>query len=575
MMSDSLTRTVIHAYANLPRNLKVEAITVLLIATITGAMESFTIGSAVPLIALLVDPSSTTGTITKAIPFRSLLENISLNKNWALLIFSISIFFSGLLRLWLVKKTQKFAQNTGEHLASTCYSNILSMPYEYHITHASSDSISLIIHKVSAVVNQVLMPTVTLMSTFLIALCVFAFLAYYNIEIALTIITLISLVYFSLAKLSQWRLKLLGANVSFHQTKLIECLQEGIFNIREVLLSGLQQTHTNRFNYHEHQYRQAHSKSNFLIHSKRHVIETIFILVMVALIAFLPSSIQNYQLILITVGVYALSAQRLLPLLHQSYASWATLQFSKTTLHEVLQVYLTQPQHHPNQPLIRFENSVELSNCRFHYPGSKNYIFDNACLKIIQGQRVLIMGPSGIGKTTLLDLISGLLLPSSGSLLVDGINIDSSNMNQWQHSIGYVPQNVFIGNQSIAENITLGSQIDHVRLNQAIKDASLDDWISTLPERCNTICGENGVRLSGGQRQRIGIARALYANKPVLILDEPTSALDLDTESEIAECIRNLGRGVTILIVTHRPSLAIDCDMILRINNKFIYDDSV
>lgn len=573
MTAYSLTNAVTQVFTHLPRKLKVEGAVLLLIATLTGAMETFTIGSAVPLISLLVDPNASISDIAKKIPLGSLLENLCLNKNIALLTFSIAIVASGFLRLFLVKTTQNFAQNTGEHLASTCYSNILSKPYEYHTTHTSSDSINLIIHNVSSVINQIVMSIVTLISTFLIALFVFLFLAYYNTGIALTIVFTICFVYFSLSKLSHWRLDALGNEVSFHQGKLIECLQEGLFNIREVLLSGLQRSHADRFSLHEHKYRQAHNKSNFLIHSKRHVIEMIFILTMVALIALLPSTIHNYQLVLITIGVYALSAQRLLPLLHQSYSSWSSLHYGKSALNDVLQVYLIKPHLSSKHPVIRFEKSVELNRCCFHYPGSTHLIFDNAYLNIAQGERVLITGSSGIGKTTLLDLVSGLLLPQYGSLFVDGIKIDSSNMNQWQQSIGYVPQHVFIGNQSIAENIAIGDhndQIDYARLDHAIREASLNEWVSTLPEHFNTICGENGIRLSGGQRQRIGIARALYANKPVLILDEPTSALDLDAESDIVESICKLGRRVTVIVVTHRRSLAIACDKIVSIKNKEI-----
>lgn len=544
----------------------------LLLSFLTSLFEVLTIGSIFPVILILTDPGQLADLPSRlqwVSWFR--LSDVLVNPFLILLLFAIIVTAGGITRIMLVWQTHRFAQLTGTEIATRVLDNLLNRPFSYHVSSASSQTISLVTHNISIVVNQVLIATINFFSSCLIACCVLALLFYVNLQVSLILFGVLSAMYLMLAILSKRFLYQRGKTNTLHQAHAISTVQDSIGHIRETLLAGIQDDFLVRFRYHTHHYREAQSQSAALTASKRHLVEMIVFLMMVVFIyLFLQSDSSRYETLAI-LGVYALAAQRLLPVLHQMYASWANLANGRSAMQDVV-ACLGSPPTKPDALLpLPFKHSLALDKITFQHPGMNHLLFENQSLEILKGQRIGLIGPSGAGKTTLADLICGLLKPHSGSIKIDGKPLDDVSVALWQRNIAYVAQHVYLSNQTIAENIafhTSQKNPDMTRVIAASIAAGIDSWIQTLPHGYETLCGENGIHLSGGQRQRIGIARALYSAKPLLVMDEPTSALDITSEAEVIEAILNLDKQMTVIVITHRDSLIEKFDHIYSIQNN-------
>jgi len=279
-----------------------------------------------------------------------------------------------------------------------------------------------------------------------------------------------------------------------------------------------------------------------------------------------------------TLGALALGAQRLLPALQQAYSSYSQLKGAHSSFQDVLKLLDQKlPQHairiegYKSPIPMLFENEIELNNVSFRYKVGGNWVLKNNNLKLSKGSRTGFMGVTGSGKSTLLDVIMGLLSPTNGKLLVDGQLITSENRRDWQAHIAHVPQNIYLSDSTIEENIAFGipkEKINHKQIERAAQQAQILSLIDSWKDGYQTFVGERGVRLSGGQRQRIGIARALYKKANVLIFDEATSALDNETERVVMDQIEGLGQDLTILIIAHRLTTLQGCDQIVQVNEN-------
>ena len=267
----------------------------------------------------------------------------------------------------------------------------------------------------------------------------------------------------------------------------------------------------------------------------------------------------------------------MLPVMQISYSSWSAIRRNQFTLKEVI-VFLDQPLPEylikQSSSPISFKKAITLKDVTFQYKPNLPLVLNSIDLTILKGARVGFIGSTGSGKTTLLDIIMGLLNPGKGELQVDGITVEDLNRRSWQEHLAHVPQNIFLTDSSIAENIAFGiakNAIDLKRVEVCAKQAQLSNFIEKLPRGLQTMVGERGTRLSGGQRQRIGIARALYKRADVIIFDEATSALDSETEEAIMQSIEDLSPHLTILIIAHRITTLEKCSMVVEIKDGKIY----
>lgn len=561
-------------FRNLPNASKRTAYSLLFLSALTSLFEVLTIGSMYPIILSLTDPNLLKDKLGSFFLTRDpVIRDFLTNPLWILLIFACVVIACNLSRIVLIRQTYRFAAQAGTDVSIRAFEKILEQPYAYHLSLSTNETISLVTHKVSTVINQVLIASINLISSLLICSVVVAFLCYVNLLVSIILITVLLCTYGVIAFTSKSALRLLGEENASNQTQTIATVQESMGHIRELYLMGLQYYFLKRFERFTRRYRKAQSDSAAITVAKRPLIEMVVFLMMAGFIFLFLQSDAPQHLVLAILSVYALAAQRLLPAFHQIYTSWAGLINGQAALsHIVHTLSLTNSQPREIESL-HLDRNIQLNDFSFKYPEATQFTFKNQTIEIFKGERIGIVGPSGAGKTTLIDLIAGLLVPQTGHLQIDGSKLGSGDIHHWHRSVGYVSQYVYVSKQTIAENVALGLErhdIDMEKVMSACHSAGLSSWIKTLDQQYETICGENGIRLSGGQRQRIGIARAIYVNKPVLILDEPTSALDLQSESEIMETIFGLDRKMTIIVVTHRVSLLASFDRIFNVDQGVI-----
>jgi ATP-binding cassette subfamily B protein len=323
----------------------------------------------------------------------------------------------------------------------------------------------------------------------------------------------------------------------------------------------------------DHVLRRAQGDNVFIAQSPRFAMEALGMVLIAALAYVLSHQAHGATTVLPVLGALALGAQRLLPALQQGYAAWASMAGSHASLAATIEL-LDQPLPvellSPAPAPLPFRNAIRFRNVRFRYSSDGPWVLDGLDLTIPQGARIGLVGGTGSGKSTTLDLLMGLLVPTEGEVMVDGQVVTGSLARAWQRTIAHVPQSIYLADTTMAENIAFGvprAEIDLERVRDAARQAQIADFIESRPEGYDAHVGERGVRLSGGQRQRIGIARALYKRASVLILDEATSALDNETERSVMQAIEGLQRNLTILLIAHRLSTVRHCDTIAELEH--------
>lgn len=355
----------------------------------------------------------------------------------------------------------------------------------------------------------------------------------------------------------------------------LKALQEGLGAIRDVLLDGSQHTYLAIYRRVDRPQRQLEANNQFLGGSPRYVVEAVGLLAIAGL-GFWLTLREDYDGIAVIplLGFMALGAQRLLPALQQVYAGWSSLKASAVNMDNALKM-LDQPlplQLKASNPL-KFDQRIQLQSVGFRYNYDQPYVLRDLNLDINRKESIGLIGSTGSGKSTLVDLLMGLLQPTEGQILVDGSDLHDTEhperLLEWRAAIAHVPQSIFLADSSIAENIAFGlpkHKIDLERVRQAAYMAQISSFIESNSEGYDTFVGERGVRLSGGQRQRIGIARALYKKASIIVLDEATSALDSRTEKDVIKSIERLNKEITIIIIAHRLSTLTNCTRIFELS---------
>jgi ATP-binding cassette subfamily B protein len=318
---------------------------------------------------------------------------------------------------------------------------------------------------------------------------------------------------------------------------------------------------------------RAQGNNTFIAGSPRCAVEALGMALIAALAYGLSRQTGGIATALPVLGALALGAQRLLPALQMGYSAWASIAGQHASLADAIEL-LDQPLPaeilQPAPAPLSFQDAIRFDAVRFHYISAGPWVLDGFNLTIPKGARVGFVGSTGSGKSTTLDLLMGLLMPTEGEILVDGQPVSGDRLRAWQRTIAHVPQSIYLADTTLAENIAFGvprSAIDLQRVQQAARQAQIADFIESRPEGYSAFVGERGIRLSGGQRQRIGIARALYKQASVLVFDEATSALDNATERSVMDAIEGLSRDLTILLIAHRLTTVLRCDTIVELEH--------
>jgi len=489
------------------------------------------------------------------------------------IIFGCAAIFAGGMRLFLLWAITRLSYATGADLSLSIYKRTLYQPYEVHVGRNSSEVISGIVTKANGAISSVIMPSLTIISSsVLITMIMFALIAV-DPFIALISFSTFGSMYLLIIYVSRRQLLKDSRRAAQESIQVVKSLQEGLGGIRDVLIDNSQDVYCSIYRKSDLALRRAQGNNTFIGQSPRFLMEAMGMLMIAALAFALGQQSEGLAKAIPVLGALALGAQRLLPILQQAYAGWALMRGGQVSLEDTLDLldqdlpdFVTQKINKP----LSFEKKITLNKVSFRYGLQMPWVLDSCTLEIDKGSRIGFIGETGCGKSTLLDIIMGLLLPTSGNISIDGIPITFKNSRAWQRHIAHVPQDIFLADSTIAENIAFGidkSQIDIDRVKVAARKAQIEDMIDSWSQGYNTKVGERGVRLSGGQRQRIGIARALYKQTKVIIFDEATSALDAKTENAVMSSIESLSDDLTVLIIAHRITTLKNCSKIVQLSN--------
>lgn len=559
---------------------KIQTFLLIILMVVSSFAELISIGVVIPFIGFLVSPDVFFE--KEYLKFIFLYFNIQ-NEEELLLpltaFFCFAIVIAAILRILLLFIQTKLSYFIGGDLNYLIYKKTLYQPFEVHISRNSSEVISVLTSKTNTVVTQFIVPIYTILSSFLVIIFILSALLYVDLVSTFFLFFVSGFLYLILIVLTKNKLKKNSNTINAEQTKVLKNVQEGMEGIREILIDGTQNFYANVFRASEFNLRKSWSSTSIIGASPRLLIEALGIL-LITIIAYFLKIKGGIDAAIPILAAIALGSARILPLMQQVYGSISYIRNAKASLREVLKLL--------NQKLpdikdldkerISFANNIKIRNLKFHYKNSTNLIFENANMIINKGDRVGIIGPSGTGKSTLVNIIMGLIKITSGQLLIDNKQILENNIRSWQKNISHVPQFIYISDSSILENIAFGmdyKNIDHDRVIECAKKANIDDFINSLENKYNTKLGERGIKISGGQKQRIGIARALYKNSNLIILDEPTSALDEKTEKEVMSTIYNISSELTVIIIAHRKSTLKQCNKIIEIKDRKILNHEI
>ncbi len=557
-----------------------------LLVFLSGVMEIGGIASIMPFMAMVVDP----GIVTHNHWLSILYQQGGFDSTRHFLIFLGSVVLGVLLlsntisalTIWNILR---FSFHLGKDLATKIFSAYLNHPYVYFLGRNTSDLVQNTLWEVNRIVNGVLIPCLTIFSRLVVAFFILGLLLWVNPALALISGLVLGGAYMAVFFGVRKTLAKSGVEIARENNRRTQVAYETFGCIKDIKILGREEEFFHKFQRPVERYSLYQSKSQMISLLPRYALETLAFGGIIVIVLYLLGGGGNLTHALPLISLYALAGYRLMPALQQIFANLSTIKFNLSSVDRITKDIESLPRREAGKELsvpappaspLPFSQSIVLDSVIFHYPNRKEAVLKGVSLTIPAKTSVGIVGSTGSGKTTTLDIILGLLSPSSGRILIDGIPVDHHNLRSWQTNIGYVPQQIMLMDDTVLNNIAFGipeEKIDREKVVKAARLAHLHDFIENeLPEKYNTEIGERGIRLSGGQRQRIGIARALYHEPSVLVLDEATSALDNITENVIMEAIGTLSRQKTIIMVAHRLTTVQACDTIFVMNQGHLVD---
>ncbi len=531
-----------------------------LLMLLTSISEFFTISLVTPFLYIISNPNFINE--NKSILLISNLLN--LNDIFKLQILAGTLFLfvvvvSSFIKILNFRNYSYFSQNIGAQLSNMAFANILNQNYTYHIYKNSSETITAISNytdKAVIFINSLLNIITALFSSFAIIVA----LLYLNFEFTSITIVFFTFSYLLLLKFTKNKLQLNSTVVASVVNKQVKIIQETTASIRDILIGRDQNYFINLFSVNEKERRYRLGQSQFLGGFPKYVLEAlgISLIIIISLISFTRNVSNDINNTVPLVGAIALGCQRLLPILQLAYASLTNLRQDQVSVERLMKIVnLKNKNLNLSKNYILFKENITFQNVDFSYPNKKNFVIKDFNFKINKGDSIAVVGETGSGKSTLINILLGLIQPTKGKIFVDGNLINSGHNPKKIINISHVPQTINLSDLSIKQNIAYGipeGEINLERVKECAKLAAIDDFINKLNYKYNHIIGEKGIKISGGQRQRIGIARALYKDASIIILDEATSALDKRTEELVLQSLKSYKKDLTIILITHKLS---------------------
>ncbi|MCP9808499.1 ABC transporter ATP-binding protein [Cyanobium sp. HWJ4-Hawea] len=563
-------------WGHLSRRRRWQLAALLVVMLASGGAELVSLGAVLPFLAVLSAPEQ----LWQQPLIQELALRVGFTTPGQLLLpataaFAAAAVLAAVVRLANLWLNGRMAAAIGSDLSGEAYRRTLYQPYGVHVQRNSSTVINTITSQVGRTVVAIYY-ALLLATSVVVAVGLLTGLLLINAQVALAAAALFGSAYGLISITTRNKLSGNSGLIAEASRQVLKAVQEGLGAIRDVLLEGSQPIYLKLYLRADRRQRQLDAKNTFLISFPRYALEALGMVAIALLGWLLVQENGSGASVIPLLGALALGAQRLLPALQQAYGGWAALKGFNADLAGVLEI-LDQPlpQHLAAAAPMPLNTVIQLQAVRFRYGPELPEVLQGLDLQIRKGERIGLIGSTGSGKSTTVDLLMGLLEPTAGQLLVDGLDIHAAEhpgrLAAWRAAIAHVPQSIYLADSSIAENIAFSipkNQIDLARVRAAAEQAQIAGFIESSAEGYGSFVGERGIRLSGGQRQRIGIARALYKQAQVLIFDEPTSALDNETEEAVMEAIDSLSRDITLVLIAHRLSTLERCDLIFNLESN-------
>lgn len=473
--------------------------------------------------------------------------------------------FRALLNAYYFHLLARFSKGRYHAIAYKVFSKFLNINYEKFTQKNQSEILKSItgeVYNLSTMISSFLL----LMSEIFVVLLLYALMLLINYKITLFLSIFMVLNAFILVKILSPIIKKAGARREEAMKNFFEILNTNLNNFKFIKLKTKEDGVLSLFKAQSEAFSKANITNESVAAVPRIYLEGIGFCVLVFIVVFLVlKNESDISGILSTISIFVLALYRLMPSANRIITSYHDLLYYHSSL-DIIYQNLRQEEENLGEEKLSFNQELKIYNLSFSYEGKK-YLFKNLNLNIKKGEKIAFIGESGCGKSTLVDLIIGLLKPKEGQILIDEQELNANNTKNYRQKIGYIPQNIYLFNDSIAKNITFGDAVDEEKLNRVIKQANLEHFIKNLSRGVQTKVGDGGSNLSGGQKQRIAIARALYLEPEILVLDEATSALDIQSEAKIMDEIYKISKDKTMIIIAHRLSTITQCDKVYRLEH--------
>ena len=491
----------------------------------------------------------------------------------------VLLLLSNSSQAFITWKITHFTQKLLHRLQVRLLEQYLAQPYDFYLNRNTSELGKNILNEVSAVISGVVNQALLGLSKIFIVIFIFGLLLYIDPIVAITTTIVLFGSYFIIFRLVKNKLTRIGIKKTTAVFQTFKATNEAMSGIKEIKLRNSEKEFINRFIPPSKELAYCSAEASVIATVPRYLLEVIAFGGIIAItISIISTSTGSSNTVIPMISLYAMAGYRLMPALQLIYGAASNIKYNMPAFNILVNDFnksTVKISKELEQESIELNDKLEVRGISFTYKNSEYPVIKNLTLAIKHNTTVGLIGVTGAGKTTLIDIILGLLTPETGSIIVDGKEINQSNISAWQKNIGYVPQSIYLTDDTVERNIAFAvaeEEIDRELVSNAAEMANLDKFILTLPDQYETLVGERGVRLSGGQRQRIGIARALYHNPKALVFDEATSSLDGITENIIMDAIHNLSHKKTIIMIAHRLSTVKECDVIHMMKDGEIVD---
>jgi ATP-binding cassette subfamily C protein len=492
------------------------------------------------------------------------------------------IVISNIISTFAIWLKMKFVWKNNHHLSMKLLKKYMEKPYSYFLIHNSSDLGKNVLQEIQSLTTQFLIQLIDLITYTIVAIAIISLLFITDIRITIAAILLLGGSYTLIYIITKKRMRKAGEDRLEANKMRFKTANEAFSGIKEIKISSREEEFLSKFAVHSSENADLRAWYDIVRRLPRYALEAVAFGGIVLLVLYLIISGEEASGVVPMVSLFAFAGYRLMPALQRIFKAASSLTFNTAILDKIHEdifekgefASLAWTEDRP-EPL-EFNDKIKLKNIKYSYPNDQETVLKNINLEIKKHTEIGLAGATGAGKSTLVNVILGLLNPEKGKIEIDGVALNQNNIRNWQQSLGYVPQDIYLCDDTILSNIAFGvpeDEIDMEAVKKATKIANIDKYIENeLPQGYNTVVGERGVRVSGGQKQRLGLARALYHDPEVLVLDEATSSLDGATQKAVMEAINNIAKVKTMIIIAHRLSTVQHCDSIYMIEDGEVID---